>query len=157
MRARGTYLVPTLMAGEGLREKLQKGSYFPPVVETKARAALASRDDMVRRAVKKGVRIAFGTDAAVYPHGRNAEEFRHMVTLGMRPIDALRSAASVTAELFGIGDRVGTLAPGKLADIVAVPGDPTEDIRQTERVMFVMKDGVIHRNDRTGSTGSLGS
>ena len=157
MKSKNTALVPTLMAGEGIREKLEKGSYFPPQVEAKARAALASRDDMFRKAVKKGVRIAFGTDAAVFPHGRNAEEFRHLVALGMRPIDALKSATSVTADLFGVADRTGTLAAGKLADIIAVPGDPTEDIRQTERVLFVMKDGVVHRNDsaRAARPGSV--
>ena len=157
MKARGTMLVPTLMAGEGIREKLEKGSYFPPMVEAKARAALASRDEMFRKAVKKGVRIAFGTDAAVYPHGRNAEEFRHMVALGMTPIAALKSATSVTAELFGIAERLGTLTAGKLADIIAMPGDPTQDIRQTERVFFVMKDGVVHRDERAAATRAKGS
>jgi imidazolonepropionase-like amidohydrolase len=148
MKARGTFLVATLMAGEGLRERLQKGAYFPPQVEAKARAALASRDQMFRKAVQKKVRIAFGTDSGVYPHGRNAEEFRHMVALGMRPIDALKSATSVDAELFGIADRVGTLEAGKLADVIAVPGDPTADIRQTERVFFVMKEGAVYKNER---------
>lgn len=152
MKARNTALVPTLMAGEGIREKLDKGSYFPPAVEAKARAALASRDDMFRKAIKKGVRIAFGTDSAVYPHGRNNEEFRHLVRLGMRPIEALKSATSVTADLFGIADRTGTLAAGKLADIIAVPGDPSQDIRQTEHVVFVMKDGVVHKNEATRGT-----
>ena len=148
MKARGTFLVATLMAGEGLREKLDKGAYFPPMVEAKARAALASRDQMFRNALKRGVRIAFGTDSAVYPHGRNPEEFRHMVELGMRPVDALKAATSVTAELFGIADRAGMIGAGKSADLVAVPGDPTQDIRQTERVFFVMKDGVIYKNER---------
>jgi imidazolonepropionase-like amidohydrolase len=148
MRQRGTFLVPTLMAGEGLREKMEKGSYFPPQVEAKARAALASRDQMFRRAVEKRVRIAFGTDAGVFAHGRNAEEFRHMVRLGMTPAAALRSATSVVAELLGVADRLGTLEAGKLADLVAVPGDPTQDIRQTERVFFVMKEGAVVRNDR---------
>jgi imidazolonepropionase-like amidohydrolase len=148
MKARGTFLVPTLMAGEGLRERMQKGVYFPPQVEAKAKAALASRDQMFRKAVEKKVRIAFGTDSGVYPHGRNPEEFRHMVALGMKPVDALRSATSVVAELFGVADRLGTLDAGKLADIIAVPGDPAADIRQTERVFFVMKEGVIYRNDR---------
>ncbi len=157
MKARGTMLVATLMAGEGIREKLEKGSYFPPMVEAKARAALASRDEMFKKAVKKGVRIAFGTDAAVYPHGRNAEEFRHMVGLGMKPIDALKSATSVTAELFGIADRLGTLTKGKIADIIAVPGDPTQDIRQTERVFFVMKDGVVYRDERAAAPRAKGS
>jgi len=148
MKAKGTYLVATLMAPQGLREKLDRGLYMPPNVEAKARAAISSIQIMFRRAVAKGVRIAFGTDAAVYPHGRNAEEFRLMVELGMRPVDALRAATSVNAELFGISDQLGTLAPGKLADIIAVPGDPTRDIRETERVFFVMKEGVVYKNDR---------
>jgi imidazolonepropionase-like amidohydrolase len=148
MKQRGTFLVPTLMAGEGLREKLEKGSFLPPQVEAKARAALASRDQMFRRAVQKQVRIAFGTDAGVFTHGRNAEEFRHMVRLGMTPAAALRSATSVVAELLGVSDRLGTLEAGKLADLVAVPGDPLQDIRQTERVFFVMKEGAVVKNDR---------
>ena len=148
MKARGTFLVPTLMAGEGLRERLARGDALPPNVADKARAALASRDQMFRKAVAKGVPIAFGTDAGVFAHGRNAEEFRHMVALGMTPAAALRSATSVDAELFGISDRLGTLEAGKLADIIAVPGDPTRDIRQTEKVFFVMKDGVVFKNER---------
>ncbi|MGI9104653.1 MAG: amidohydrolase family protein [Pyrinomonadaceae bacterium] len=148
MKAKGTFLVATLMAPQGLREKLDRGLYMPPNVEAKARAAIASIQSMFRKAVTKGVRIAFGTDAAVYPHGRNAEEFRLMVELGMRPVDALRAATSVNAELFGVSDQLGTLAPGKLADIIAVPGDPTRDIRETEKVFFVMKEGVIYKNDR---------
>jgi len=148
MRARGTFLVPTLMAAEGLRERLERGSYFPPAVEAKARLAVSQMRATFRKAVQRRVRVAFGTDAAVYPHGRNAEEFRHMVELGMRPADALKAATSVAAELFGLSDRLGTLEAGKLADLVAVPGDPTADIRQTERVFFVMKEGVVYRNDR---------
>lgn len=148
MKAKGTFLVATLMAPHGLREKLDRGLYMPPNVEAKARAAISSIQSMFRRAVTKGVRIAFGTDAAVYPHGRNAEEFRLMVELGMRPVDALRAATSVNAELFGVADQLGTLAPGKLADIIAVPGDPTRDIRETERVFFVMKEGFVYKNER---------
>ncbi|HVF56638.1 MAG TPA: amidohydrolase family protein [Pyrinomonadaceae bacterium] len=148
MRVRGTFLVPTLMASEGLREKIDKGLYLPPVIEAKARAAIASRDQMFRKALAKKVRIALGTDAAVYPHGRNAEEFHLMVDLGMRPADALKAGTSVAAELLGIADRLGTLERGKLADIVAVPGDPTQNIRQTEKVFFVMKEGVTYKNER---------
>jgi imidazolonepropionase-like amidohydrolase len=92
------------------------------------------------------VKIAFGTDAAVFPHGQNAKEFALMTGLGMLPIDALRSATSVTAELFGISEKVGTLEKGKLADIIAMPGDPTTDITATERVSFVMKEGKIVKN-----------
>ncbi len=148
MKQRGTYLVPTLIAGDSLREKIDKGLYLPPAIIAKTRAALAARSQMFQHAVAKGVKIGFGTDAAVYPHGRNAEQFHLMVDLGMKPIDALRSAALPDAELLGLQDKLGTLESGKLADIVAVPGDPVENIRQTEKVFFVMKEGVIHRNDR---------
>jgi imidazolonepropionase-like amidohydrolase len=148
MKARGTFFVPTLMATEGLREQLQKGLYFPPLVEAKARAALAARDRTFEKVLAKGVRVALGTDAAVYPHGRNAEEFHMMVDLGMRPVDALKAGTSSAAELIGVADQLGTLEAGKLADIVAVPGDPTQDIRQTERVFFVMKEGVVYKREK---------
>jgi imidazolonepropionase-like amidohydrolase len=140
MKQRGTYLVPTLIAGESLREKMNKGLYLP--------SAIAAKAQMFQHAVAKGVKIGFGTDAAVYQHGRNAEEFHFMVDLGMKPIDALRSAALPDAELLGLQDKIGTLDAGKLADVVAVPGDPLENIRQTEKVFFVMKEGVIYRNDK---------
>jgi len=84
----------------------------------------------------------------VYPHGRNPEEFHQMTDLGMKPIDALKAGTSVDAELLGLAATLGTLEPSKIADIVAVPGNPTENIRQTENVFFVMKEGVIYRNDR---------
>ena len=151
MKQRGTYLVPTLIAAESLKEKMDKGLYLPPAIAAKARAALAARSQMFQHALAKGVKIGLGTDAAVYRHGRNAEEFHLMVDLGMKPMDALRSAASADAELLGLADKIGTLEPGKLADIVAVPGDPVENIRQTEHVLFVMKEGVIYRNDRSSS------
>ena len=148
MKQRGTYLVATLMASQGLRERLARGDPIPANVAEKARAAIASIDATFRKAVSRGVRIAFGTDAGVYPHGRNAEEFRMMVERGMTPSAALRAATSVNAELFGVADRLGTLEPGKLADIVATPGDPTRDIRQTEKVFFVMKEGVVYKHER---------
>jgi imidazolonepropionase-like amidohydrolase len=153
MKARGTYLVPTLIAAESLKEKMDKGLYLPPAIEAKAKAALAARTTMFQHAVAKGVKIGFGTDAAVYAHGRNAEEFHLMVELGgMKPIDALRSAASADADLLGLADKIGTLEAGKLADVIAVPGDPAENIRQTEHVFFVMKDGVIYKNERGGAS-----
>jgi imidazolonepropionase-like amidohydrolase len=101
---------------------------------------------MFRNAIKLGVKVSFGTDAAVFPHGQNAKEFALMVGLGMTPIDALRTATGNNAELFGIAAKVGTLEKGKLADVVAMPGDPTADITATERVSFVMKEGKIIRN-----------
>lgn len=148
MKQRGTYLVPTLIAGESLGEKIDKGMYLPPAIIAKTRAALASRSQMFQHALAKGVKIGFGTDAGVYQHGRNAEEFHLMVDLGMKPMDALRSAALADAELLSLQDKIGTLDTGKLADIIAVPGNPAESIRQTEKVFFVMKEGVIYRNDR---------
>ncbi len=113
-----------------------------------ALAAAAAMRNAIKLARTHRVPIAFGTDAGVYPHGRNAEEFRLMVERGMTPAAALRAATSVNAQLFGISDRLGTLEPGKLADIVATPGDPTRDIRQTERVFFVMKEGRVFKHER---------
>lgn len=140
MKERGTFLVPTLMAFETLKDHL---NLLPPEIVVKVRAAGAAVEGMFRNALEIGVRIGFGTDAGVYPHGRNAHEFALMTRLGMSPIAALKAATSADAELFGIADRVGTLVPGKRTDIVAVPGDPTEDITATERVTFVMKEGKV--------------
>jgi imidazolonepropionase-like amidohydrolase len=148
MKSRGTVLVPTLMGIQGLKERLQNGTNLPPPIQAKARAAIASMNSTMARAIAKGVIIGLGTDASVYPHGRNAEEFGHLVEMGMKPLDAIRAGTSVDANLLGMADRIGTLEPGRLADIVAVPGDPSIQIRQVEKVFFVMKDGVIYRNDR---------
>jgi len=139
MRDKGIYLVPTLMAGEWLSGRLDK---FPPAIATKAKAAVAARSDMFRNAIKLGVPIAFGTDAAVYPHGMNGKEFALMTGLGMTPLNALRSATSGAATLLGVDDR-GVLAAGKLADIIAVSGNPIDDITVMEKVSFVMKDGAV--------------
>ena len=147
MKTRGTYFVPTLMAPEGGKEILAKGGY-PPAVAAKMTAALESIGEVVRKAIAKGVKIAVGTDAAVYPHGRNLEELHLLTALGMTPLDAMRAATSVDAELLGLQDRIGSLESGKVADIVAVPGDPRQNIRQVEKVFFVMKEGSIVRNDR---------
>src|SRR6185503_20727682 len=146
MKARGTYYIPTLMALEGGKEILAKGGYPPPVAQ-KMTAAIESIGQVVRKAIAKGVKIGMGTDAAVYPHGRNSEEFHLLTGLGMTPLQALRAATSVDADLLGIQSRIGTLDVGKVADIIAIPGDPIQNIRQTEKVFFVMKDGVIYRND----------
>ncbi len=148
MKSRGTFLVPTLMAHVGITERLERSTNMPPQVAAKGRAAIAAARGMIKRAIAKAVRIGFGTDAAVYPHGRNAEEFHLLVEAGMKPVDALRAATSTDADLLGIADKLGTLDPGKLADVIAVPGDPTQEIRQTEKVFFVMKEGVVYRNDR---------
>jgi imidazolonepropionase-like amidohydrolase len=145
MKARGTFYIPTLMAAEGLKERLTDG-YLPPVVAGKARQAMAALNATVRKAIARGVKIGVGTDATVYPHGRNAEEFHLLVDLGMTPINALKAGTSVDAELLGVSDRTGSLEAGKFADIVACPGNPETDIRQVEKVRFVMKEGMVYRN-----------
>jgi imidazolonepropionase-like amidohydrolase len=150
MKAHGTYFVPTLMALVGEQERIKRGVYFPPLVLAKANAASAMAKKTFQRALEKNVKIGFGTDAAVYPHGRNAEEFNQMVMLGMKPSAALQAATSADAELLGMSSKIGTLEAGKFADVVAVPGDPLQDIRQTEHVQFVMKEGVVYKNDVAG-------
>ena len=144
MKKKGTFLTPTLMASEWIMGKLDN---YPPALQAKAKAATAARSEMFRNAVKMGIKISFGTDAAVYPHGQNAKEFKLMVDLGMAPIDALKSATANDADLLGITQKVGTLEKGKLADVIAMPGDPTSDITVTERVSFVMREGKIIRHD----------
>jgi len=148
MKEKGTFYVPTLIAGWWIVQQVdQKKLILTPVVVAKARAAWSSVGETFHKAADMGVRIGFGTDAGVYPHGMNATEFQLMVEHGMKPIAALRAATSEDAELLGLGAKIGTLEAGKLADIVAVPGDPTQDIRQTSRVRFVMKEGRIYRRD----------
>jgi imidazolonepropionase-like amidohydrolase len=141
MKAKGTFLVPTLLAGE----TVGNSSALPPPIAVKAKAALAGRSDMFKSALKEGVKIAFGTDSAVSQHGVNAREFALMTGLGMSPAAALRSAGAGSAELLGILSKAGTLEKGKWADVVAVPGNPLTDIKATERVLFVMKEGVVYR------------
>jgi imidazolonepropionase-like amidohydrolase len=147
MKQRGTYYVPTLMAVQGLDEQIKKGLYLPPLIQMKAQMAIDHIRKTFQNAISKGVNIGLGTDAAVYPHGRNAEEFHQMTDLGMKPIDALKAGTSSDAKLLNIADRTGTLEVSKLADVVAVPGDPTQNIRVTEHVLFVMKEGVVYKNE----------
>jgi imidazolonepropionase-like amidohydrolase len=144
MHERGVYLVPTLATRIGLTE-----SKFPPLVQAKADRAVKEQDAMVRRALALGVKIALGTDAAVYPHGENAAEFGLLAADGMTPAQALMAGTSVGADLLGLQQEIGALRPGLRADIVAVPGNPLDNIKATEGVIFVMKGGVIYRNDRT--------
>jgi len=148
MKQRGTYLVPTLMAAQGLQEKFDRNIYMPPAIAAKAHLAINSMHTTFQKALAKGVKIGLGTDAAVYPHGRNAEEFHQMVDLGMKPAAALKAGTSADADLLGLADKIGTLEPNKLADVVAVPGNPLENIRKTEHVFFVMKEGVIYKNEK---------
>jgi imidazolonepropionase-like amidohydrolase len=147
MKQKGTYLVPTLIAPAFLVESFEGGMKVPERIKEKANAAAQSVNTTFRHAVERGVKIGFGTDAAVYPHGMNAREFELMVKNGASPALALRAATSADADLLGISDKLGSLETGKLADVVAVPGDPFADIGVMRKVFFVMKEGKIYRND----------
>jgi imidazolonepropionase-like amidohydrolase len=142
MKSRGTWLVPTLMAFQGVKRRMDANELPPPVM-LKAKEALAASGDTIGRAIKMKVKIAMGTDAGVYPHGENAKELGLLVAAGMSPLEALSTATLRTAELLGVQARTGSLEKGKAADVIAVPGDPSVDVRVVERVRFVMKGGAI--------------
>lgn len=144
MKRRGTWYVPTISAGRFVAEKAALPDYFPAIIRPKAARIGAQIQDTARRAHAAGVRMAFGTDAGVSPHGENAREFVYMVEAGFTPAEALQAATVHAAEVLGADDQ-GVLAPGMRADVVAMPGDPTEDIARTLAVDFVMKDGVVVR------------
>ena len=140
MKEKGVYLVPTRLASYWTMQSVDR---YPPLIAAKARAAAAASSDAFKRALKIGVPIAFGTDSGVSPHGRNAMEFGLMVDLGMSPAAALLAGTREAARLLGVDAETGTLEPGKLADVVAVPGNVLEDIHATEHPAFVMKQGQV--------------
>lgn len=139
MKERGTYLVPTSYLGQVIRLDA-----LPPPIRAKAEYILPLARQSLQLAIKSGVKIAFGTDAAVIPHGQNAKEFGVLVERGMTPIEAIRTATVNAADLLGVNDR-GNIAPGLLADLVAVPGNPLDNIRVLEDVRFVMKGGQVYK------------
>ena len=141
----GTYYVPTILAGKFVADKAKIDGFFPELVRPKAAAIGPLIQNTFEQAHKAGVKIAFGTDSGVSAHGDNAQEFSLMVEAGMKPADALLSATVNSANLLGISDILGTLEEGKLADIVAVQGNPLDDISLMESVSFVMKDGVVYK------------
>lgn len=145
MKARGTYWVPTNMAGEWVAEKAKESSYFPEIVRPKAAAIGPQIRETFAKAHAAGVKIAFGTDSGVSPHGQNAHEFELMVAGGMPPMQAIQSATREAARLLKIEDRLGTIEEKKLADIVAVKGDPLAEISLMKNMAFVMKDGVVFK------------
>ena len=145
MKEHGTYYVPTILAGAFVAEKAKIDGYFPDIVRPKAAAIGPLIQSTFAKAYKEGVKIAFGTDSGVSAHGDNAQEFSLMVAAGMPPAEALKSATVSTAELLGISDKLGSLEAGKLADIVAVSGNPLDDITVMEEVIFVMKDGTVYK------------
>ena len=145
MKKHGTYYVPTILAGKFVADKAKIDGFFPELVRPKAAAIGPLIQNTFEQAHKTGVKIAFGTDSGVSAHGDNAQEFSLMVEAGMKPSDALLSATVNSASLLGISDILGTLEEGKLADIVAVQGNPLDDISLMESVSFVMKDGVVYK------------
>ncbi|MCC3158373.1 amidohydrolase family protein [Hymenobacter sp. 15J16-1T3B] len=148
MKKNGTWYVPTIIAGKSVADSATKHpNYYPPLVTPKALAIGPRLQGTFGRAYKAGVKIAFGTDASVYRHGVNAKEFQYMVEAGMPPLEALRAATLNAAELLGQPDNLGALEPGKLADVVAVDGDPLQDVGSLLRVRFVMKQGAVYRQD----------
>jgi imidazolonepropionase-like amidohydrolase len=145
MKQKGTYWVPTLVAGEWVAEKAKEPGYFPEIVRPKATAIGPEIRGTFSRAQASGIKIAFGTDTGVSPHGQNAREFELMVACGMSPMRAIQSATLEAARLLKIDDRLGTIEAQKLADIIAVKGNPLEDIRTMHDVVFVMKEGVVYK------------
>jgi imidazolonepropionase-like amidohydrolase len=144
MKKHGTWYVPTITAGRFVAEKARVPGYFPDIVRPKAERIGAQIQDTFAKAYKAGVRIAFGTDMGVGPHGDNAIEFGYMVEAGMPPAEALQAATYRAAQVLGVSD-LGQIETGFRADIVAVAGNPLEDITVTRKVAFVMKDGVVYR------------
>jgi imidazolonepropionase-like amidohydrolase len=141
MVERGTFLVATTYLADGMDV-----SHAAPELQAKAAEVFPQARKTISRAIEKGVKVACGTDAPAIPHGRNAKELIALVDRGMTPVQAIRAATTVSADLIDVDDR-GRLAPGLLADIIGVPGDPSVDITVTEQVKFVMKDGEVYRND----------
>jgi imidazolonepropionase-like amidohydrolase len=142
MKQHGTYLVPTLYLGDWLMGNLSTLGLTPNMIE-KAKMVLPIARQNIAIAFKSGVKVAFGTDAAVYPHGLNAREFAVMVKLGLSPLQSIQAATVNAADLLGWTDRIGMLEAGKFADIIAVDGDPVADVRVLENVRFVMKGGEV--------------
>ncbi|MGB9004913.1 MAG: amidohydrolase family protein [Candidatus Aminicenantales bacterium] len=144
MKERGTYLVADIYNHEYILEAYARMGYPARLIEKEKQIGELQRENF-RRAVLAGVKTAFGTDAGVYPHGQNAKQFAFMVKFGMTPLQAIRAATVEAAELLGWSDRVGTVAAGAYADIIAMAGDPLRDITELERVTFVMKGGVVYK------------
>ncbi|MHC9509627.1 metal-dependent hydrolase family protein [Kangiella sp. M94] len=144
MKKNGTYYVPTVIAGKFVAEKAEIEGYFPEIVRPKARAVGPLIQNTFGEAYDYGVKIAFGTDSGVSAHGDNGKEFEYMVEAGMPAMAAIQSATVTSAELLG-NDQIGVIAKGKLADIIAVEGNPAEDIKLLQNVSFVMKDGKIYK------------
>ncbi|WP_035334684.1 amidohydrolase family protein [Dokdonia sp. PRO95] len=141
----GTYLVPTLSAGKYVAAKAKIKGYYPDIIIPKIEKVDATLKKTFTMVAQSGVNIAFGTDAGVFPHGENAKEFRYMTEYGWSPMFAIQSATITNGKLLDMEGQLGVIAAGYLADIVATDNDPTQDITTTERVSFIMKNGIVYK------------
>jgi imidazolonepropionase-like amidohydrolase len=147
MKQHGTYYVPTITAGKAVGDSAKIPGYYPELVRPKALAIGPKIQGTFGRAYKAGVKIAFGTDAGVYAHGKNWLEFVYMHEAGMPVMETIQSATVAASDLLGVSDIIGSIEKGKLADIVAVDGDPIKDVQVMGKVSFVMKDGIVYKNE----------
>jgi imidazolonepropionase-like amidohydrolase len=145
MIQKGTFYVPTITAGRFVADKAKESGYYHPLVVPKALEIGPQIQQTIAKAYKRGVKISFGTDAGVFPHVENGKEFGYMVEAGMPAIEAIKSATIVNAGILQMADKIGTLEPGKLADIIATDENPLQHIRTLEKVSFVMKEGVVYK------------
>jgi imidazolonepropionase-like amidohydrolase len=146
LKKNGTYLVPTLYLTEWWSENMEKMN-APEYLAKKMKVVSAAAEKNAQKAMQAGVKIALGTDAAVYPHGLNAHELAVYVKLGMTPLQAIQAATLNDADLLGWSDKIGSLEAGKFADIIAVDGDPLQDVATLQHVKFVMKSGAVYKNE----------
>jgi imidazolonepropionase-like amidohydrolase len=147
MKERGTYLVADIYNDDYIMAEYKRLG-FPEKILDKERQIGKQQRENFRRAARAGVKIAYGTDAGVYPHGWNGKQFAFMVRYGLTPMQAIQSATTSAADLLGWTDKVGAVAPGLYADLIAVDGDPLTDITELERVKFVMKGGIVYKDSR---------
>jgi len=147
MKEHGTWYVPTIIAGKYVQSKAEIPGYYPPRVAEKAKMVGPIIQATAGKAYKAGVRIAFGTDAAVYPHGENAKEFEYMVEAGMPPLFVIQAATTHAAQLLKHEKDLGSVQAGKFADLIAVSGNPLDDVKRLQNVRFVMKEGKVYKDD----------
>lgn len=146
MKEYGTYFVPTITAGKAVAENAAVKGFYPEIIVPKALEIGPKIQSTFAKAYKRGVNIAFGTDAGVFPHGLNAKEFGYMVEVGMPPMEAIQSATITNATVLGLSDKIGQIKANYIADIVATDTNPVDDITALEQITFVMKEGVVYKN-----------
>jgi len=152
MKERGTYLVADIYNDDYIMSQYRRLGFPEKILEKERQIGKLQRENF-RKAARAGVKLAYGTDAGVYPHGWNGKQFAVMVRYGLTPMQAIQAATTSAADLLGWSDRVGAVAPGLYADLIAVDGDPLADITELERVKFVMKGGTVYRDDKSGLAG----